>query len=167
MKTNRRIVVAALSLILACSMLATLCLIPVTAAAPADKLSDETGRKTTEITLSDGTKIEGDYIFGAVSNSTRFGGVLNLSKEYVDLRDGKLELLLIRAPKDILELADCVRAMQQQTYDNDMITFLKDSHFEITAPKSLPWTLDGEKQTGTKEIEIQCLHNAISIYQHS
>ena len=117
--------------------------------------------------LTDGTKIEGDYIFGAVSNSTRFGGVLSLSKEYVDLRDGKLELLLIRAPKDILELADCVRAMQHQTYDNDMITFLSGEHFTVTAPENLPWTLDGEKQTGTGTIEIDCHHNAISIYQNS
>lgn len=118
-------------------------------------------------TLSDGKIVEGDYIFGAVSNSTRFGGVLTLSKEYVDLRDGKLELLLIRAPKDILELADCVRAMQHQTYDNPMITFLKDSQFEIHAPEDLPWTLDGEKQNGTENIQIDCLHHAISIYQNS
>lgn len=117
-------------------------------------------------TLTDGTQIEDDFVFGAVSNSTRFGGVLNLSKELVDLQDGMLELLLIRAPKDILELADCVRALQQQTYDCPMITFLKDSHFKISAPEDLNWTLDGEKQTGKAEIEVTCLHKGISLIRN-
>lgn len=114
-------------------------------------------------TLTDGTEIEDDFIFGAVSNSTRFGGVLSLSKELVDLQDGKLELLLIRAPKDILELADCVRALQQQTYNCPMITFLKDSKFKISTPENLTWTLDGEKEPGKSEIEVTCLHKGISL----
>ncbi len=117
-------------------------------------------------TLTDGTEIEDEFIFGAVSNSTRFGGVLSLSKELVDLQDGKLELLLIRAPKDILELADCVRAMQQQTYDCPMITFMKDSHFIISAPEDLPWTLDGEKEMGHSDIEINCLHKSIRLIRN-
>ena len=119
-----------------------------------------------KFTLTDGAEIEDDFIFGAVSNSTRFGGVLSLSKELVDLQDGMLELLLIRAPKDILELADCVRALQQQTYDNPMITFLKDSHFKISAPESLNWTLDGEKQPGKPEFEIDCLHKGITMIRN-
>lgn len=120
-----------------------------------------------KFTLTDGTEIEDNFVFGAVSNSTRFGGVLNLSKELVDLQDGMLELLLIRAPKDILELADCVRALQQQTYDCPMITFLKDSHFKISAPKDLNWTLDGEKQSGQAEIEVNCLHKAIQLIRNN
>jgi len=117
--------------------------------------------------LTDGTEIEDDFIFGAVSNSTRFGGVLNLSKELVDLQDGKLELLLIRNPKDIIELADCVRAMQAQTYDCPMITFLKDSQFQIYAPDGLVWTLDGEKQPGKPEFEINCVHKAMRLIRNN
>ena len=116
--------------------------------------------------LTDGTEIEDNFVFGAVSNSTRFGGVLSLSKELVDLQDGMLELLLIRAPKDILELADCVRALQHQTYDNPMITFLKDSHFKISTPENLNWTLDGEKQPGKAEFEIDCLHKGITLIRN-
>lgn len=117
--------------------------------------------------LTDGTEIEDDFIFGAVSNSTRFGGVLSLSKELVDLQDGKLELLLIRSPKDILELADCVRAMQYQTYDCPMITFLKDSQFQIYAPDGLVWTLDGEKQPGKPEFQINCVHRGIRLIRNN
>ncbi|MBO5252583.1 MAG: YegS/Rv2252/BmrU family lipid kinase, partial [Clostridia bacterium] len=65
--------------------------------------------------LPDGTEIEDEFVFGAISNSTSVGGVLTLAKERVDLCDGKLELLLIRAPKDLKELAECVLALQRQT----------------------------------------------------
>ena len=117
------------------------------------------------ITLSDGTVIEDNFIFGAVSNSTSFGGVLTLAKDRVDLCDGKLEIILIRAPKDFLELADCVRAMQQQTYDNPMITFVSTDALSITAPDCPDWTLDGEKEPGKVDIQIRCLHKAIQIYR--
>ena len=55
-------------------------------------------------TLSDGSIIEGRFLFGAISNSTSLGGVLTLTPDQVDMADGKLELLLIRAPKDLFEL---------------------------------------------------------------
>lgn len=119
-----------------------------------------------KFSLPGGEEIEDDFIFGAISNSTRFGGVLSLSKELVDLQDGKLELLLIRAPKDFMELADCVRAMQHQTYDSPMITFLSASSFEITTAKCFPWTLDGEKEEGSQNISVHCLHKAIQIIRN-
>ncbi len=114
--------------------------------------------------LDDTQTVEGDFIFGSVSNSTRFGGVLSLSEELVDLRDGKLEVLLIRVPKDIIELADCIRAMQNQTYDSPILTFQKASKVQISAPKSLDWTLDGEKEPGKEDILVNCLHHAIRIF---
>ncbi len=114
--------------------------------------------------LDDDQTVEGDFIFGSVSNSTRFGGVLSLSEELVDLRDGKLEVLLIRVPKDIIELADCIRAMQNQTYDSPILTFQKASKVQISAPKGLDWTLDGEKEPGKEDILVNCLHHAIRIF---
>jgi len=39
-------------------------------------------------------RIKGDFIFGAVSNSTSVGGVLNLDPKMVDMNDGLFEVLL-------------------------------------------------------------------------
>jgi YegS/Rv2252/BmrU family lipid kinase len=117
-----------------------------------------------KLTLDDDQTVEGDFIFGAVSNSTRFGGVLTLSEKLVDLRDGKLEVLLVRPPKDVLELADCIRALQNQTYDSPMLTFQKAAKVQISAPETLDWTLDGEKQPGMENITVNCLHKAIKIF---
>ena len=50
MKTTTRRVVALLSLLLACTLLASAWITPTLAAPPAEKLSDEQDRITTEIT---------------------------------------------------------------------------------------------------------------------
>ncbi|MBP3634787.1 MAG: YegS/Rv2252/BmrU family lipid kinase [Oscillospiraceae bacterium] len=113
--------------------------------------------------LPDGTEIEDEFVFGAISNSTSVGGVLTLAKERVDLCDGKLELLLIRAPKDLKELAECVLALQRQTYDSTMLTFRNTSSVQIHAQPEMDWTLDGEHEPGHEQVQVQCVHKAIRI----
>ena len=64
-------------------------------------------------------------------------------------------------PKDLLELADGIRAIQRQTYDSHMLTFCKASQFRVSAPADMKWTLDGEEEVGHGSIDVQCLHHAI------
>ena len=114
-------------------------------------------------TLSDGSIIEGRFLFGAISNSTSVGGVLTLAPDRVDMADGKLELLLIRAPKDLFELGECVRALQQRTYNCEMITFLSTDSVSISAPEDLCWTIDGEQEPAHMQTSVSCLHHAIQV----
>ena len=113
--------------------------------------------------LPDGSTIEDDFIFGAVSNSRCVGGVLTLAPDRVDLSDGQLEILLVRAPKDLKELADCLVALQKQTYNCGMITFLSTASAQVTAPETMDWTLDGELQKGMAQIQIQCLQKKLQL----
>ena len=113
--------------------------------------------------LPDGTVVEDDFIFGAVSNSTCVGGVLTLAPDRVDMSDGLLEVLLIRAPKNLGELTECLLALQKQTYNCSMITFLSTPSATVTAPESMDWTLDGEQQKGMANIDIQCLHQKLQL----
>ncbi len=119
---------------------------------------------TLRFELHNGEVIEDDFVFGAISNSTNIGGVVTLSKELVDLSDGKLELILIRAPKNIIELAECVLSIQKQTYDHPLLTVTNTESIRITAPSDLDWTLDGEREQGREEIEVKCIHNAIDVF---
>ncbi len=105
--------------------------------------------------------IEDDFIFGAVSNSTSMGGVLTLDPRQVDMRDGQFELLLVRAPKNLAEIGECLQALQTQKYNCGMITFLSTHRLKVYAKASMPWTLDGERAEGREEIEIENLHHAI------
>ncbi len=113
---------------------------------------------------ADGQLYEGDYLLGAISNSTSVAGLLTIKREYVDLSDGMFELLLIKTPKDPLELAELVHMLTLQNfYDTNMITFVNAREFHIRAGKDVSWTLDGEYQEGTEEITIHNMKGAIDM----
>ena len=109
--------------------------------------------------------VEDDFLFGAISNSTSVGGILTLDPKQVDMGDGKFELLLIRAPRDFAELSECLRALQTQKYNCDMITFLSASRVRVTADAGMPWTLDGEREEGHAAVDAVNLHHAIELIQ--
>lgn len=113
--------------------------------------------------LPDGHVIEDRFLFGAISNSTSVGGVLTLAADKVDMRDGKFELLLVRAPKDLVEIGECIQALQRQTYNCAMITFLNTERVKITATADMDWTLDGEWEPGKEQVEVENLHHAVRI----
>lgn len=114
---------------------------------------------------TDSGSFEGDYLFGAVSNSTSVGGILTLDPSVVDMRDGKFELMLVRPPKDAGELVGCIRALTSQRYDTPMLTFRTASRLVITASPEMPWTLDGEKEEGHRQVTVENLHRAIRLIQ--
>lgn len=114
----------------------------------------------------DNEVLEDDYLFGAISNSTSVGGVLTLNPSQVDLSDGMFEILLVRAPKNLTELPECILALQTQDYSNcGMITFRSASKIKVFAPSDVPWTLDGEKEDGHAEVLVENLHHAIRLMQ--
>lgn len=116
--------------------------------------------------ILDGEEVlEDDYIFGAVCNSTSVGGIMTLDPSQVDLTDGKFEVLLIRAPKTLQEIPECLLAVQKQQYNSAMMTFRNASHIMVEADPEMPWTLDGEKEEGHQQVEIRNLHKAIRIIQ--
>lgn len=111
----------------------------------------------------DGQTVEGDYIFGAVSNATSLGGVLKMDPTAVDMNDGLLELLLVKMPRNATELSECVRALAEQRYDTDAITFMSGSEFTVTADPAMDWTLDGEWGSGGDTICIRNRRDAITL----
>lgn len=113
--------------------------------------------------LPDGRVMEDDFLFGAVSNSTSVAGVLTLAPDRVDMSDGKLEIMLVKAPKDVVELGELVTALQKQTYNCTAMTFLSTESVKVYASSHMDWTLDGEHQAGLKEVEIRCVHKAVRV----
>ena len=107
--------------------------------------------------------IEDDFIFGAICNSTSLGGVLKLDKTMVDMQDGKFELLLIRAPRNLGELGSCLQALQTKKYNCNMITFCTAQKVQVTAPEDLPWSLDGEREEGRGSILVENLRQAVPL----
>lgn len=113
-----------------------------------------------------GEVVEDDFLFGAICNSTSVGGILTLDPKQVDMADGKLEVLLVRSPQSLLELTECIAAVQSQQYNNcEMITFRSGSKIEITADPEMLWTLDGEREDGHEHITVVNKHLAYRLVQ--
>ena len=113
----------------------------------------------------DGQTVEGDYLFGAICNSTSVGGILTLDPKVVDMADGKLEVLLVRAPVNLLEISECITAVQSQKYNCAMITFRSVEKIKVYADPDMPWTLDGEREDGHSEIDVENVHLAVRLMQ--
>lgn len=113
--------------------------------------------------LPNGRVIEDEFIFGAISNSTSVAGILTLPNDRVDMSDGKLEIMLVKAPKDLVEVADLITALQKQTYNCSAMTFLSTDSVKVTASSHMDWTLDGERQEGVREVEVRCIHRGVQV----
>lgn len=111
----------------------------------------------------DGEVLEDEYLFGAICNSTSLGGILTLDPSLVDMSDGKLELLLIRAPKDIQELHECIIALTTQKYNCGMITFRSTASVKIESKQALTWSLDGERADATTTFQIETLEKRLQL----
>ena len=111
----------------------------------------------------DGEEVEDDFLFGAICNSTSVGGILTLDPEVVDLRDNKLEILLVRAPRNLAEIHECILALNSQKYDCAMLTFRSATHIRIFADPEMPWTLDGEREEGHSEVVVTPKHLAYQL----
>ena len=108
--------------------------------------------------------IEDDFIFGAICNSTSVGGVLQLDPKVVDMSDGKFEIMLVRAPKNLTEITECIQAVQNLDYTQcSMITFGSVSEMTVYADPDMPWTLDGEREDGHDQVWVENLHHAIRL----
>lgn len=107
--------------------------------------------------------ITDNFAYGMVSNSPSVGGFKSIGSKEMELDDGKFELLLIRMPRNIVELQAVGTAYLMQHYDERYMFFARVSHVEISSEKEIHWTLDGEDGGSWKEVEIDNRHQAISI----
>lgn len=105
--------------------------------------------------------IEEEYIFGAISNSTSIGGLVKLDKKHVKVNDGLFELMLIKKPKNFLELTDTVTRLYNKKYSFEKIVFRHCSHLTLQSEIPVNWTLDGEYAGRFASVEIEVIENAI------
>ncbi len=120
-------------------------------------------RKTPVRLELDGELLEDDYLFGAVCNSTSLGGILTLDPNQVDMGDGLFEVLLVRAPRELGEITECIAAVQKQQYNCRMLTFRSTRQVKIYTDTDIFWTLDGEKEPGRGNVTVTNLHHAIHL----
>jgi len=107
--------------------------------------------------------LEGEFIFGMVTNTIRVGGFKALVDPNVALNDGWFEVLLIRMPKTPLELSEIVTALLLKEEDSEFVCRFKTRSLSIEAKEPVDWVLDGEFGGRESSVLVENLHRQVSI----
>lgn len=109
--------------------------------------------------------IEGDFLYGMVSNTTSVGRFNNFPPGNPDLSDGLLEVTLISPVRDVKDMEEFSRAllMTNPAILNSMMTTFSTAKVKFTAAQELRWTLDGEAGGAHQVVEVEAVHNVYTI----
>ena len=113
-----------------------------------------------KIELEDKT-YEGKYIFVAINNATKVGGIMKLDEDFVKFNDGVFELMLIEFPKGPAEFCKLVWQVLNQKFTGK-ITLEQIQSARITDCTDIDWSLDGEKEKGRAIVDFKVVHDAVN-----
>jgi len=111
----------------------------------------------------DGQTLEGEFIFGGVTNSTSVAGLIKINSGRVDLADGLFEIILVKQPIVLVDFLDIMSSLTVQTYDGDNVQMLHASNVKFYFEEEVAWTIDGENGGKHKKVEITNCHKAVEI----
>jgi len=127
------------------------------------RLSKITPRKLT-IEYDDGQRIEGEFIFGGVTNTTSIAGLLRICSERVNLGDGMFEVILVKPPRNILELNSIFMDIVAKRYDSEYVQLFKAKEITFRFEEPVAWTRDGEDGGEHKEVTLSTIHPGVRIF---
>lgn len=110
-----------------------------------------------------GEIIEGEFLYGMVTNSHSVGGFRGITGQNVALDDGLFEVTLIRKPTNPLDLNNIIVALVDKRVKSEYIyTFTTDS-VKVESEEPVAWTLDGEYGGDHEKVQIENWHRALTI----
>ena len=112
---------------------------------------------------ADSRVIDGNFLFGAISNSMSVGGVVKFNNNHVKLNDGLFEVMLVRNPNNIIQFQSIVDGILRQDLNREGIEFFRAKEIIITDGPDVDWTLDGEYAPGSERITVKNLHLALRL----
>lgn len=121
----------------------------------------ENNCETMKISWQD-NEIEGDFLYGMVSNSKYVAGQDFYKSSLFDWQDGLLEGLFIRRPMNILDLNAIIAGLTRGDFSHPLFVLAQSPWFDFETKQS-KWTLDGEYGGTQDHVRIQVVPNAIKI----
>lgn len=109
------------------------------------------------------TVIEGDFLFGMVTNSVSVGGFKRITGKNVELNDGELEVTLVRRPANVADLNRLIASLVDRSMENELIYWFKTAKLQVESEENVAWTLDGEFGGEHKEVIIEDYKQAMCI----
>jgi len=107
--------------------------------------------------------VEGDFLYGGVSNSLSVGGIVKLDPNTVSMGDGLFECILIRKPKNLSDLANIVTSVLNQDYSKNEVVFLHTKKIRFNFDKPVAFTRDGESGGSFTTVEAENFHAAMRL----
>ena len=111
----------------------------------------------------DDQEIEGDYLFGAISNSMSVGGIVKFKEALVKLNDGLFEVVLIKKPSSISQFSSIVDGILRKDLTHDGIEFFHTNEITVIGGEKVDWTLDGEFAQGSDTVTITNIQSALHL----
>lgn len=110
-----------------------------------------------------GGVIEGEFMYGMVTNSLSVGGFKGMTGDDVALDDGLFEVMLIKTPRNAVELNEIIAALTKLRPESELIYTFKTDELRISPYQSMTWTLDGEYGGEQTQIELKNMCRALTI----
>ena len=110
-----------------------------------------------------GEVIEGEFLYGMVTNSHSVGGFRGITGQNVALDDGLFEVTLIRRPSNPLDINNIIRALVDKRVKSEYIYTFTTAGVLVEAEEPVAWTLDGEFGGEHLTARIESWHQALEI----
>ena len=108
--------------------------------------------------------VEGNFLFGMVTNSTSVGGFRNITGKHVHLDDGVFEVTLIKTPQNILELNEIIQAVIAGKSENNKYFYqFRSKAVKFISGDPVAWTLDGEFGGYHEVVDVKNDKQALSL----
>lgn len=111
----------------------------------------------------DGEIVEGDFIYGQITNSLSVGGFKNFGARHMSFSDGLFETVLIKNPENPIQLQKIINCLLTENLKDEHIIFRKATRIAVKCSEVVPWTVDGEYGGSMKTARIVNIRKAVSL----
>ncbi len=112
--------------------------------------------------VANGKKLEGDFVYGMVSNSNSVGGMKGITGRDIGLDDGLFEVTLVRPILTPSEFKEAVASLITGKKSRMVLRF-KTSLLKVYSEDEIDWVVDGEFGGSVRKAVIKNHHRAINM----
>ncbi len=110
--------------------------------------------------------IEDDFIYVSVSNTRSFGGILSFKRDEVSLHDGLFEVLLIKTPKNVVDVSNILSNLSKGIFNDEKnMILIKTPKIRVETEEEITWTIDGEQSPEISDVIIEVIPQKIQIFR--
>ena len=116
------------------------------------------------VEYDDHGRVEGEFAFGGVTNTTSIAGLWKLNAARVDLADGAFEVILVKHPQNLLDLNAILKDIVTKKEKSEHVQIFRAKKARFLFEEHVPWTRDGESGGTHKEVVLQNLNPGVEIF---